>query len=117
MEDAISKYFLVPRAGFATFLNHLGILVNVLAPRDGITSADVFQVEHPPMLVAAVAKAKVDAGAVLGGGPHEVAHNALYVEGQLPLWSLRHLLVARKSWLRSTTGINLFLVCFSLLLT
>ena len=80
MEDAISKYLLVPRADVATFLDHLGILVNVLAPRDSITVADVFQVEHPPMLVAAVAKAKVDTGAVLGGSPHKVAHYTWYVK-------------------------------------
>ena len=58
MEDAISKNLLIPRADVATFLDHLGILVNVLAPRDNITGTDVFQVENPPMLETAVAKAK-----------------------------------------------------------
>ena len=50
----------------------------------------MLKVEEATVLVALVSKSKVDAGAVLGGGLHEVGHNAGDVEGQLPLRLLRH---------------------------
>ena len=52
-----------------TFLDHLRILVNVLAARDITAHAHVFNVEDPAVLMAAVSKSKVETRAVLGGGP------------------------------------------------
>ena len=49
---------MIPRADVVTFLDLLGIFVNVLSPSDSITGADVFQVEHPAMLVEAMANPK-----------------------------------------------------------
>ena len=40
--------------------------------------------------MALVSKSKVNTGAVLGGGPHEVGHDSGDVEGQLALRLLRH---------------------------
>ena len=53
----------------------------------------MFKVEEPAMLVALVPESEVDAGTVLGGGPHEVGHDPGDVEGQLPLGPRRHLKV------------------------
>ena len=50
----------------------------------------MLQVEEATMFVALVSKSKVDAGAVLSGGPREVGHDAGDVKGQLPLRLLRH---------------------------
>ena len=50
----------------------------------------MLKVEKATVLVALVSKSKVNASTVLGGGPHEVGHNAGDVKGQLLLWLLRH---------------------------
>ena len=80
LQDAVSQHLLVPAANVATLLDHLRILVNVLAASNHIARAHVFQVEDPAVLVAAVSESKVNACAVLGGGPHEVTHDAWDVE-------------------------------------
>ena len=60
----------------------------------------MLQVEQPIVLVTLASKSKVDAGAVLGGGPDEVGHDAGDVKGQLPLGLLGHLFVLHRSVLR-----------------
>ena len=60
------------------------------------------------MFVTPVSKIKVHTRAVLGGGPHEVTHDAGDVKGQLPLWFLGHLLVAWGSCLRPAASVDLF---------
>ena len=107
---------MVPRAYVATFLDHLGVFVNILASCDRITRAYVLKVKHPSMLVAAVSKTKVDTRAILGGGPHEVTHNARNIEGQFPLRPLRHLLESSGSWLGAAACVNLLLTIYLLLL-
>ena len=114
LEDAIGKYLLIPRADVTTLLDHPCILFNVLASRDQVARAYVLQVEVPLVLVAKVSESKVDTRAVLGGGPHQLAHDAGNVEGQLPLRSLRHFLEASRLRRRPATSVYLF--CFTLLL-
>ena len=45
----------------------------------------MLKVEEATIFVALVSKSKVDAGAILGGGPNEVRHDLGDVEGQLAL--------------------------------
>ena len=71
---------LVPKSDVGVTLEHLGVLSDVRAPSELTAGPDVLKVEEATMFVALVSKAKVNAGAVLGGGPHEVGHNAGYVE-------------------------------------
>ena len=66
----------------------------------------MFKVEDPANAVAAVSKSKVDTRAVLGGGPHEVTHDARDVEGQLPLRLLCHFMVAWVTCLWPAAGVN-----------
>ena len=91
LQDAVSEDLLVPEADVGVALEHLGILSNVRAACDFTAGSDVLKVEEATVLVALVSKSKVNAGAVLGGGPHEVGHDAGDVEGQLALRLLRHL--------------------------
>ena len=74
----------------------------------------MLKVEDPAVLVAAVSESKVDARAVLRGGPHEVTHDARDVEGQLPLRLLCHFLVTWATCLRPATGVNHLRVLCSL---
>ena len=74
----------------------------------------MLKVEDPAILVAAVSKSKVDTRAVLGGGPHEVTHDARDVEGQLPLRLLCHLLVAWVTCLWPAACVNHLRVLCSL---
>ena len=70
----------------------------------------MLQVEEAAVLVALVAESKVDAGAVFGGGPHEVGHDPGDVEGQLPLGRRRHLhvpVVLLRLLLGPTAGVDL----------
>ena len=70
----------------------------------------MLKVEEATVLVALVSESKVDAGAALGGCPHEVGHYAGNVEGQLPLRFLRHLCepdLLILLGLRSTTRVDL----------
>ena len=91
LQDAVSEDLLVPEADVGVALEHLGVLPNVGATCDLTAGADVLEVEEATVLVALVSKSKVDAGAVLSSGPHEVGHDADYVEGQLAFRFLRHL--------------------------
>ena len=89
--------------------------MSLLASRDQVARAYVLHVEVPLVLVAAVSESKVDTRAVLGGGPHQVGHDARNVEGQLPLRPLRHFLKASGLGLRSAAGINHLHTAFLLL--
>ena len=77
----------------------------------------MLHVEVRPVLVAAVSKSEVDTHARLGGGPHQVAHDAGDVEGQLPLRPLRHLLEASGLGRRPAAGVDHLHTAFLLLLT
>ena len=66
----------------------------------------MLQVEQPVVLVALVSESKVDTGAVLGGGPDEVGHDARDVEGQLPLGLLGHLLLLHRSVLGCVVALS-----------
>ena len=110
LKDAVSEDLLVPKSDFGVALEHLGVLPNVRTACDFTAGPDVLKVEEATMFVALVSKAKVNAGAVLGGGPHEVGHNAGNVEGQLPLRFLRHLCepdLLILLGMRSTTRVDL----------
>ena len=110
LQDAVSEDLLVPESDVGVALQHLSVLANVWAPSELTTGPDVLKVEEATVLVALVSKSKVNAGAVLGGGPHEVGHNAGDVEGQLPLRFLRHLCepdLLILLGLRSTTRVDL----------
>jgi len=91
LNDSVSQDLLVPLADIGVALQHLGIFANVGATCELTAGPDVLKVEEATMFVALVSKSKVDAGAILGGGPHEVGHDAGYVEGQLPLRLLGHI--------------------------
>ena len=91
LEDGIGQDLLVPEADVGVALKHLGILANVWAACELTAGSGVLKVEEATVLVALVSKSKVNAGAVLGGGPHEVGHDAGYVERQFAFWLLRHL--------------------------
>ena len=108
---------MLPGADVATFLDHLGVFVNILASCDRIARAYVLKVKHSPVLVTTVSKSKVDTRAVLGGCPHEVTHDARYVEGQLPLRPLWHLLEGRRSRLGTAAGVDLLHAIYLLLLS
>ena len=90
---------------------------NVLAPCDQAARANVLHVEIPPVLVAAVSEFKVDTRAILGGGPHQVAHDAGNLEGQLPPRPLRNFLEASRLGLRPAAGVDHLHTAFLLLLT
>ena len=109
LEDGISQDLLVPEADISVALKHLSVLSDVGAACDFTAGPDVLEVEEATVLVALVSKSKVNAGAVLGGGPHEVGHDAGDVEGQLPLRPLWHLREPDLSLLglRATTRNNL----------
>ena len=79
----------------------------------------MLHVEVPLVLVAAVSESKVDTRAVLGGGPHQVGHNAGDVKGQLPLRPLRHFLKASRLGLGlgPAAGVNHLHTAFHLVLT
>ena len=106
LQNAVSQHLLFPVANVTTFFDHLRVLVNVLAARDHITRAHMLKVKDPAVLVVAVSKSKVDARAVLGGGPHEVTHDARYVKGKLPLRLLCHFLITWMTCLWPTAGVN-----------
>ena len=74
----------------------------------------MLQVEQPVVLVALVSKSKVDAGAVLSGGPYEIGHDAGDVKWQLPLRLLGHLFLLHKSVLRSAGALTLSIIVRSL---
>ena len=74
----------------------------------------MFKVEDPAMLVATVSKSKVDTRTILGGGPHEVTHDAWDVEGQVPLRLLRHFFVTWVTFLWPAAGVDHFRVICSL---
>ena len=90
LQDAVSEDLLVPESDVGVALEHLGVLPNVRTACDFTAGPDVLKVEEATMFVALISKSKVNTGAVLGGSPHEVGHNAGDVEGQLPLRLLRH---------------------------
>ena len=107
LQDAVGQHLLIPRANVSTFLDHPCILVYVLTCRDQAARAYVLYVKIPPVLVATVSESKVDTRAFLGGGRHQVAHNAGNVEGQLPLRSLRHFLESSGLGLGPAAGVNI----------
>ena len=110
VQDAVSEDLLVPKSDVGVALEHLGVLPNIRTACDFTAGPDVLKVEKATVLVALVSKSKVDAGAVLGGGPHEVGHNAGDVEGQFALRLLRHLCepdLLSLLGLRSTTRVDL----------
>ena len=110
LQDAVSEDLLVPKSDVGVALEHLGVLPNVRTACDFTAGPDVLKVEEATVLVALVSKSKVNTGAVLGGGPHEVGHNTRNVEGQLPLRLLRHLCepdLLVLLGLRSTTRVDL----------
>ena len=72
---------LVPEADVGVAFQHLGVLSNVWATSELTAGPDVLKVEEAIMFVALVSKSKVNAGAVFGGSPLEVGHNAGDVEG------------------------------------
>jgi hypothetical protein len=74
--DGVGQVLLLPKPNVVAFLDPLGILGDVLAAGDLTAGSDVLKVKHPPMLVAAVTKSKVYTGAIFGGGPHEITHDA-----------------------------------------
>ena len=115
LEDGVGQHLLVPLADVDVALEHLGELGDVAAVLDLTTVLDVLHVKHPPVLVAAVPKSKVDAGAALGGGPHEVSHDPGDVEGQLALGPLGHLHVPVVALLDLglAAGVNLLRAIFS----
>ena len=76
LQDAVSEDLLVPEADVGVALEHLGVLPNVRTACDFTAGPDVLKVEEATVLVALVSKSKVNTGAVLGGSPHEVGHNA-----------------------------------------
>ena len=90
LQNAVGEDLLVPQADVGVALEHLGVLPNVGAACDLTAGADVLEVEEATVLVALVSKSKVNAGAVLSGGPHEVGHDAGYVQRQLAFRLLRH---------------------------
>ena len=114
LQDAFGQHLLIPTAGSATSLDHPRIYVNVLAACDHIARAHVFKVKDPAVLVAAVAESKVDACAVLGGGPHEVTNVPRGVEWQLPLRVQCHFMVVRVTCLWPAAGVNHLRVLCSL---
>ena len=66
-------------------------------------------VKQSPVQVALVTKSKVDARAVLGGGPDEVSHDLGDVEGQLAFGLGWHICVPIcGGCLGSRTGVYLF---------
>ena len=81
LQDAICQVLLLPQADVGVSFQHLGVLAYIRAAGELTTGADVLKVEEATMLVALMSKSKVNAGAVFGGGPHEVSHNAGDVEG------------------------------------
>ena len=91
LQDAVSEDLLVPEADVGVALEHLGVLPNVGTAGDFTAGSDVLEVEEATVLVALVSKSKVDAGAVLSSGPHEVGHDAGDVEGQLAFRLLGHI--------------------------
>ena len=91
LQDAICQVLLLRQADVGVSFQHLGVLAYIRAAGELTAGPDVLKVEEATMFVALVSKSEVDAGAVLGGGPHEVGHDAGDVEGQLPLRLLRHL--------------------------
>ena len=90
LQNAVSEDLLVPEADVGVALQHLGVLPNVGAAGDLTAGSDVLKVEEATMFVALVSKSKVNAGAVLSGGPHEVGHDAGDVERQLAFRFLGH---------------------------
>ena len=66
------------------------------------------------MLVALVSKSKVDTGAVLGGGPDEVRHDAGDVQGQLALGFLWHLPLLHMPGLWSVVTLALYNIPLSI---
>ena len=91
LQNAVSEDLLVPKADVGVALEHLGVLANVGAACDLTAGSDVLEVEEATVLVALVSKSKVDAGAVLSSGPHEVGHDAGDVERQLAFRLLGHI--------------------------
>ena len=91
LQNAVSEDLLVPKADVGVTLEHLGVLPNVGAAGDLTAGSDVLEVEEATVLVALVSKSKVDAGAVLSSGPHEVGHDAGDVERQLAFRLLGHI--------------------------
>ena len=92
-------------------VQHLGVLENVRAASELATGANVLKVKKAPMLVTLMTKSKVDTGSILGRSPHEVGHDAGYIEGQLSfrfLGHLRYFDLVSLLHLGSTTGVNLF---------
>ena len=88
-----------------------------MASRDQAARAYVLHVKVPTVLVAAVSKSKMDTRAVLGGGPHQVGHDAGDVKGQLPLQHLRHFLEASGLGLGPAAGFDHLHTAFLLFLT
>ena len=76
LDDGVSQHLLVPQSDVDALLDHLRVLRDIRATTQLVTCTDVLQVKQPIVLVALVPEAEVDAGAVLGGGPDEVCHDA-----------------------------------------
>ena len=74
----------------------------------------MLKVKDPAVLVAAVSKSKVDTRAVLGGGPHEITHDAQDVEGQLLFRRLCRFLVTWTTCLWPAAGVNHLRVLYHL---
>ena len=83
LQDGVSQDLLVPESDDGVALQHLGVLANFRSASELTTGSNVLQVEEATVLVALVSESKVDAGAVFGSGPHEVGHDAGYIERQL----------------------------------
>ena len=92
LEDGVGQNFLVPQADIGVALQHLGVLGYIRAPSELTAGADVLKVEEATVLVALVSHIKSECWCYPGFSPHEVGHNAGYVERQFAfrlLWHLR----------------------------